>query len=154
MAQSDTLDQLLAQTEKAVRRTMAYLEGPGATSTARIDRWGVWEIAAHLLHWHLVTAEAAQAVAKGEPPSRFTSPVDDINEEVVAKSAGMSLAQLVSGRKPTMPPATKRKEKRTRGFAFVGPRLLSSNRATVCVSPKITVDEVTPITAPARSPGR
>ena len=96
MAQSDTLDQLLVPAEEAVQRTIAYLEGPGATSTARIDRWGVWEIAAHLLHWHRVTAEAALAVARGEPPSRFTSPVDDINEEVVAKSAGMSLAQLVS----------------------------------------------------------
>ena len=96
MAQSDTLDQLLVPAEEAVQRTLAYLEGPGATSTARIDRWGVWEIAAHLLHWHRVTAEAALAVARGEPPSRFTSPVDDINEEVVAKSAGMNLAQLVS----------------------------------------------------------
>ena len=96
MAESDTLDQLLGPAEDAVQRTIAYLEGPGATSTARIDRWGVWEIAAHLLHWHRVTAEAAIAVARGEPPSRFTSPVDDINEEVVAKSAGMSLAQLVS----------------------------------------------------------
>ena len=44
----------------------------------------------------LTGAEAALAVARGEPPSRFTSPVDDINEEVVAKSAGMNLAQLVS----------------------------------------------------------
>ena len=101
MAQSDTLDQLLVPAEEAVQRTLAYLEGPGATSTARIDRWGVWEIAAHLLHWHRVTAEAALAVARGEPPSRFTSPVDDINEEVVAKSAGMSLAQLVSELKST-----------------------------------------------------
>jgi len=99
MAQSDTLDQLLVLAEEAVQRTLAYLEGPGATSTARIDRWGVWEIAAHLLHWHRVTAEAALAVARGEAPSRFTSPVDDINEEVVAKSAGMSLAQLVSALK-------------------------------------------------------
>ena len=96
MAQSDTLEQLLVPVEEAVQRTLAYLEGPGATSTARIDRWGVWEITAHLLHWHRVTAEAAVAVASGEPPCRFTSPVDDINEEVVAKSAGMSLAQLVS----------------------------------------------------------
>ena len=96
MAQFDTLDQLLKPAEEAVQRTLAYLEGPGATSTARIDRWGVWEIAAHLLHWHRVTAEAAIAVARGEPPTRFTSQVDDINEEVVAKSAGMSLAQLVS----------------------------------------------------------
>ena len=96
MTQSDTLDQLLVPAEEAVQRTLAYLEGPGATSTARIDRWGVWEIAAHLLHWHRVTAEAALAVARGEPPSSFTSPVDDINEEVVAKSAGMNLAQLVS----------------------------------------------------------
>ena len=99
MAQSDTLDQLLVPADEAVQRTLAYLEGPGATSTARIDRWGVWEIAAHLLHWHRVTAEAAIAVARGGPPSHFTSPVDDINEEVVAKSAGMNLVQLVSALK-------------------------------------------------------
>ncbi|MCH7606530.1 MAG: DinB family protein [Chloroflexi bacterium] len=96
MTQAETLDQLIDSAEAAVRRTLEYLEGPGATSTARIDRWGVWEISAHLLHWHRVTAEAAQAAARGEAPVRITSPVDDINAEVVAKAAGMSLQQIAT----------------------------------------------------------
>lgn len=96
MAQTQSLDQLLAQAEEAVEKTLEYLEGPGGSSTARIDRWGVWEISAHLLYWHQATAEAAQAVARGESPLRFTSSVDDINEEVVTQSAGKSLAEIAA----------------------------------------------------------
>jgi hypothetical protein len=96
MAQSPTLEQLIEQAEQAVQQTLDYLEGPGAASTVRIDRWGVREIAAHLLYWHQVTAEAALAAARGEPPRRFTSPVDDINEGVVAQYANTSIADIVS----------------------------------------------------------
>ena len=96
MAQSPTLEQLIEQTEQAVQRSLDYLEGPGATSTARIDRWGVQEIAAHLLYWHQVTAEAALAAARGEPPRRFTAPVDDINEEVVAQYANTSTVDIIT----------------------------------------------------------
>ena len=96
MTQAQSLDQLLAHAEQAVQKTLEYLGGPGATSAVRIDRWGVWEISAHLLHWHRVTADAALAAAQGEPPVRFTTTVDEINEEVVGRSAGMSLAQIVS----------------------------------------------------------
>jgi hypothetical protein len=96
MAQSPTLEQLIDQAEQAVQQTLDYLEGPGAASTARIDRWGVREIAAHLLYWHQVTAEAALAAARGEPPRRFTSPVDDINEGVVAQYANTSTADIVA----------------------------------------------------------
>ena len=96
VTQAQSLDQLLAHTEQAVQNTLEYLEGPGASSSVRIDRWGVWEISAHLLHWHRVTADAALAAARGERPGRFTATVDEINEEVVGRSAGMSLAQIVS----------------------------------------------------------
>jgi Mycothiol maleylpyruvate isomerase N-terminal domain len=96
MAESPTLDQLIGQAEQAVQKTLGYLEGPGASSTVRIDLWGVREIAAHLLYWHQVTAEAALAVARGEPPRRFTSPVDDINEEVVAQYASTSTAEILA----------------------------------------------------------
>jgi hypothetical protein len=96
MAQSPTLEQLIEEAEQAIQKTLDYLEGPGATSTARVDRWGVREIAAHLLYWHQVTAEAALAAARGEPPRRFTAPVDDINEEVVAQYANTSTADIVT----------------------------------------------------------
>jgi hypothetical protein len=96
MAQSPTLEQLIEEAEQAIQKTLDYLEGPGATSTARVDRWGVREIAAHLLYWHQVTAEAALAAARGEPPQRFTSPADDINEEVVAQYANTSTADIVT----------------------------------------------------------
>ncbi len=96
MAQSPTLEQLIEEAEQAIQKTLDYLEGPGATSTARVDRWGVREIAAHLLYWHQVTAEAALAAARGETPRRFTAPVDAINEEVVAQYADTSTADIVT----------------------------------------------------------
>jgi hypothetical protein len=90
-----TLDQLIRDADAAVKQTLDYLAGPGARSTAQIDRWGVRETAAHLLYWHRATAQSAQAVARGQAPRQFTVPVDDINEDAVAECAGLSLADIV-----------------------------------------------------------
>jgi predicted PhzF superfamily epimerase YddE/YHI9 len=95
MPQSPSIEQLLEPVERAVASTLAYLEGPGATANIRVDRWGVREIAAHLLYWHQVTIDAALAAARSQPPRRFTTPVDDINEEAVAGCAGLCLTQIL-----------------------------------------------------------
>jgi len=95
MTTPTSLEQLIRDADTMVQQTLRYLEGPGAKSSTRIGRWGIWEVAAHLLYWHRTTAQAAQGVAQGEPPKRFTSPVDDINEEAVAHCAGMGLADIV-----------------------------------------------------------
>jgi hypothetical protein len=93
-----TLDQLIRDADAAVKQTLDYLSptGRGARSTAKIDRWGVRETAAHLLYWHRATAQSAQAVGRGETPRQFTVPVDDTNEEAVAECAGLSLADIVA----------------------------------------------------------
>ena len=96
MAASQPFEGLLDQADQSVRKTLEYLEGPGATSEVRVDRWGVREVAAHLLHWHRVTTEAALAAARNEPPLRFTSHVDEINEEAVGRCAGMTVADIVT----------------------------------------------------------
>ena len=89
------MDSLLERADQAVAATLEYLEDPGAAANIRIDRWGVREIAAHLLYWHQVTIDAARAAARGQAPRRFTSPVDDLNEEAVTGCAGKSLTQIL-----------------------------------------------------------
>lgn len=95
MAERSAIDSLLERADQAVAATLSYLEGPGATANIRIDRWGVREIAAHLLYWHQVTIDAARAAARGQAPRRFSSPVDDLNEEAVAGCAGKNLTQIL-----------------------------------------------------------
>ena len=95
MPQSPSIEQLLEPVERAVASALAYLEGPGATANIRVDRWGVREIAAHLLFWHQVTIDVALAAARSQPPRRFTIPVDEINEEAVAGCVGLGLPQIL-----------------------------------------------------------
>ncbi len=95
MVERSSIGPLLEQADRAVAATLEYLEGPGATANLRIDRWGVREIAAHLLFWHQVTIDVALASARGQPPRRFTAPVDDLNQEAVAGCAGQDLMQIL-----------------------------------------------------------
>jgi hypothetical protein len=95
MVPRSALGSLLERVDQAVAATLEYLEGPGAAAKVRIDRWGVREIAAHLLYWHQVTIDAARAAARRQAPRRFTSPVDELNEEAVAECAGKSLTQIL-----------------------------------------------------------
>lgn len=96
MTESESFDQLLQKADQAVQRTLQYFEGPGATSKARIDRWGVWEVAVHMLFWHRATAQAARSVGSGGPALVHDIIVDDLNEDAVNKAAGMTLADVVS----------------------------------------------------------
>ena len=95
MVERSSIGSLLEQADRAVAATLEYLEGPGATANIRVDRWGVREIAAHLLYWHQVTIDVALAAAHGQVPRRFTAPVDDLNEEAVAGCVGLGLTQIL-----------------------------------------------------------
>ncbi len=103
MAASETFDQQIDQADQAVQKTLQYFEGPGAQSAARVDRWGVWEVAAHLLYWQRVTADAALAVGRGGLPTRFTSTADVLNDGAVAQCAGMTIADIVARLKQVHP---------------------------------------------------
>ena len=96
MAESETIDQLIDLANQVVQKTLQYFEGPGAQSAARVDRWGVWEVAAHMLFWHRATTDAALAVGRGGPALRHEVNVDTLNEDAVGKTAGTSLADIVA----------------------------------------------------------
>ncbi len=96
MAESETIDQLIDLANQVVQKTLQYFEGPGAQSSARVDRWGVWEVAAHMLFWHRATTEAALAEGQGGPALYHTISVDAINEDAVGKTAGSTLADIVA----------------------------------------------------------
>ena len=96
MAASETFDQQIDQADQAVQKTLQYFEGPGAQSAARVDRWGVWEVAVHMLFWHRATTEAALAVGRGGPALRHTATSDALNEDAVGKAAWTTLADIVA----------------------------------------------------------
>ena len=42
-------DALLAELDRVVRETIAYFEGPGRTTSARVDRWQARDILMHFI---------------------------------------------------------------------------------------------------------
>jgi len=89
-------DQLIAELEAAVNETLAWFEGPGRASQARIERWGVWEVLAHLPYWHEATAWGIASAAHGGPPWLISGTPDEINDAALRTRAGESIEAIVA----------------------------------------------------------
>ena len=87
---------LLSTLEETVRDVLAYFEGPGATSAARVGEWGPKEVLSHFLHWHQATIEGMEAVARGAAPWKATEATDEANAGAVARFRSESVGQLVA----------------------------------------------------------
>src|SRR5262249_26071571 len=61
-------DTVIDDLDRVVRETLAYFEGPGKTTNARIDRWQARDVLMHFLYFHDATAWGIQSVAVGGPP--------------------------------------------------------------------------------------
>ena len=72
-------EELVAALEEAVSDTLAYFERTGQTTTARIDRWGAWEVLAHFPYWHYATTWGIISAATGGPPWQLPGTADEIN---------------------------------------------------------------------------
>ncbi|HUP15273.1 MAG TPA: hypothetical protein VM848_04400, partial [Acidimicrobiia bacterium] len=57
----------LADLDDVVNRTLAYCDGPGRTSEARIDRWQARDVLMHFIYFHEATAWGIQSVGVGGP---------------------------------------------------------------------------------------
>src|SRR5207247_2424931 len=61
-------DALLANLDKVVRETLAYFDGPGRATKARVDRWQARDVLMHFIYFHDATAWGIQSAGLGGPP--------------------------------------------------------------------------------------
>src|SRR2546429_4441426 len=47
----------LANLDKVVQETLAYFEGPGRATNARVDRWQARDVLMHFIYFHDATAD-------------------------------------------------------------------------------------------------
>ena len=95
MSTAQELDEMLSTLETIVNEALAYFEGPGATSTARVGDWGPREVLCHFLFWHEATAQGIESAISGGPLV-LDAPVDELNDQAVAQHAGEEMPQLVA----------------------------------------------------------
>src|SRR5262250_3424413 len=75
-----TKDALMQNLDRAVRDTLAYFEGPGRATNARVDRWQARDVLMHFIYFHDATAWGIESVAHGGPPVVLPADADTINE--------------------------------------------------------------------------
>jgi hypothetical protein len=71
---------LLANLDRVVQDTLAYFEGPGRTTGARVDRWQARDVLMHFIYFHDATAWGIQSAALGGPPWPVPAETDTVNE--------------------------------------------------------------------------
>jgi hypothetical protein len=71
---------LLAELDRVVNDTLAYFDGPGRTTSAKVDRWQARDVLMHFLYFHDATAWGIQSAAQGGPPWPLPADADTINE--------------------------------------------------------------------------
>lgn len=71
---------LLANLNRVVDDTLAYFEGPGRTTTARVDRWQARDVLMHFIYFHDATAWGIQSAAMGGPLWPVPADADTVNE--------------------------------------------------------------------------
>ncbi len=71
---------LLANLDRVVQDTLAYFDGPGRATDARVDRWQARDVLMHFIYFHDATAWGIQSAALGGPPWRVPADTDMVNE--------------------------------------------------------------------------
>jgi hypothetical protein len=80
MATLPPKEALLADLDKVVHETLAYFEGPGRATKARVDRWQARDVLMHFIYFHDATAWGIQSAATGGPPWPVPGDSDVVNE--------------------------------------------------------------------------
>jgi hypothetical protein len=96
VATHEQVDDLLAALDKTVEDVLAYFDGPGAVSKARVGEWGPWEVLCHFVVWHEATIQGMASVAAGGAPSQLDVSVDDLNARVIAANQGKGFPELTA----------------------------------------------------------
>jgi hypothetical protein len=85
----------LANLDDVVNRTLAYFDGPGRTSEARIDQWQARDVLMHFIYFHEATAWGIQSVGVGGPVWTVPTDWDTINEICRILHEGETLDELM-----------------------------------------------------------
>jgi hypothetical protein len=73
-------DALIKELDDAVREVLAYFEGQGRTSKAKVDKWQARDVLQHFLYFHDATAWGIQSAALGGPVWPVPGDSDIVNE--------------------------------------------------------------------------
>jgi hypothetical protein len=73
-------DVLLANLDTVARDTLAYFDGPGRATEARVAEWRARDVLMHFLYFHDATAWGIQSAAFGGPPWPVPADSDTVNE--------------------------------------------------------------------------
>ena len=71
---------LIVTLDRAVRDVLAYFDGPGRTSAAKVDQWQARDVLQHFLYFHDATAWGIQSAALGGPVWPVPGDSDIVNE--------------------------------------------------------------------------
>src|SRR2546421_2004623 len=84
---------LIRGLDEAVREVLAYFEGAGRTSTAKVDKWQARDVLQHFIYFHDATAWGIQSAAIGGPLWPVPGDSDIVNEVCPRVHPGESLDQ-------------------------------------------------------------
>jgi len=73
-------EMLLANLDRVVQDTLAYFEGPGRVTKARIDQWQARDVLMHFIYFHEASAWGIQSAALGGPLWPVPGDSDTVNE--------------------------------------------------------------------------
>jgi hypothetical protein len=89
-------DVLLARLDAVVEDTLAYFEGPGRVTAARVDQWQARDVLMHFIYFHDATAWGIQSATVGGPPWPVPADSDTVNEVCRRLHAHESLEELLA----------------------------------------------------------
>ena len=87
---------LIQGLDRVVQDVLAYFEGPGRTTTARVDQWQARDILQHFIYFHDATAWGIQSVAMGGPVWPVPADSDTVNEVCRRLHAQESFDELLA----------------------------------------------------------
>lgn len=87
---------LIQGLDRVVQDVLAYFEGPGRTTTARVDQWQARDILQHFIYFHDATAWGIQSVALGGPVWPVPADSDTMNEVCRRLHAHESFDELLA----------------------------------------------------------
>lgn len=87
---------LIQSLDRVVQDVLAYFEGPGRTTTARVDQWQARDILQHFTYFHDATAWGIQSVTMGGPVWPVPADSDTVNEVCRRLHAQESFDELLT----------------------------------------------------------
>jgi len=73
-------DVLITNLDKVAQDTLAYFDGAGRATKARVDQWQARDVLMHFVYFHDATAWGIQSATQGGPPWPVPADSDTVNE--------------------------------------------------------------------------